>query len=422
MPAADRPRSREFDLSFAVVAWVVFVLALGKGLRPPSRWGATHFAFNYSQGFVRRGLVGEIARRIGGDDVYHYNTFAIFSAVLVVISVVLLAWVLRRALRRHPADLGLRVAVLVFLASPGVVFAIHIMGYSDWLGIVGLVIFLATAIYSRSRFALYYLALALGGVLTLAHEGLLPMFAPAMGFIMLCHIARQARKNVLSIGAWVAQFAHAVLSCILMMVPSVWLSLSGTDQVERVNAMRAFIQQHADYPLRQDAIDALTRSSHENMTVLLPWFWSQERFIKTAIYGEIAFLPGFIFLLVYGCHSIWHSGLPKWQRWGLCPAFVLASLVPQLMNIVGWDWQRWNSASILCALACVLAFRLFLPGAKTGRLPKWVLPIGLALTLIGVGSANPLFDGFTVELFPFERHVEVIKQWMEGGYRLRPPP
>jgi hypothetical protein len=420
MPAADPPRNRELDRSFAVVAWVVLALALVKGFRPPGRWGATHFAFNYSQGFVRRGLVGEIARRIGGDDVYHYNTYAIFAAVLVVISIVVMARLVQRALQARPTDLGLRATLLVFLASPGLVLLVHLMGYSDWIGTLGLVVFLAIAARSKNRFALYYWALAFGVVLTLVHEGLLPMFAPAMGFIMLCHIAREANTRVLSIRNWVVQSTHAVVSFALMLVPSVYLSVSGTDQVARVRAMQAFSQQHADFQLRQDAIDTLTRSAHENMTVLLPWFWSQERFVRTLKYGEIAFLPGFIFVLVYGCYLIWQSGLPKWQRWVLGPAFLLASLAPQLMNFVGWDWQRWNSTSMTCALACIVAFGLFLPRAETGRLPKWLVPIGLALAVIGLASAAPLFDGFTVQLVPFEQHVDFIKQWIEGGFTHRP--
>ena len=422
MPGAMLPKNRELDRSFTVVAWVVLALTLAKGIRPPGRWGATHFAFNYSQGFVRRGLVGEIARSIGGDDVYRYNTYAIFSAVLVVISIVVMAWLVRQALKNCPADLGLRVALLVFLASPGLVFLSHIIGYSDWIGVVTLVVFLAAAVHAESRFALYYWTLPLGIVLALAHEGLLASFAPTMGFVMLCRIAREAKGTVMSVRDWVVQLAHAVLSCVLMLVPSVWLSMSGTDQVARVQAMQAFIQQHADYALRPDAIETLTRSSHQNMTVLLPWFWSQEVFQRMLFYGEIAFLPGFIFLLSCGCHSIWRSRLPKWQRRGLCPAFLLASLLPQLMNFVGWDWQRWNSASMTCALACIVAFQLFLPSAngRGDRRPKWLVPTGLALTAIGLGSSTPLFDGFVVQLFPLEQHVDFIKQWIDGGFTHRP--
>ena len=47
---------------FAIVAWLVFAVSLLKGLRMPSSWSATHMTFNYSQGFIRRGLVGEVIR------------------------------------------------------------------------------------------------------------------------------------------------------------------------------------------------------------------------------------------------------------------------------------------------------------------------------------------------------------------------
>jgi hypothetical protein len=394
-------------------------LTLAKGLRVPGRWGATHFAFNYSQGFVRRGLVGEIARRVGGDDVYRYNTYVIFSFTVMLVAVLTTAWLFRRALRIHQRDLGFRVALLVFLGSPAVYFLAHVVGYFDWIGVALMLVFLAGACRSRRRFSIYYGAAAVGVLFSLIHEGLGPMFGPAICFVLLCHIKRRV-SGAASVGSWVAHLVHSTAVGLLLVVPPIILSTVGADQSSRVEAMRHFIVQHADYALRPDAIATLTRSSYQGMTEYVPWFWDQQEFWPPMIYGQIAFVPGFLFVLFYGWHCIWRSALRKWQRWAMGLAFLCASVAPELLNLVGWDWQRWNSISMVSAATCILAFKLFVPAAAAPARPSWLVPTGLVLTALGLASTTKLFDGFEAQWFPFQQHVEFIEQWVDGGFKHRP--
>jgi hypothetical protein len=400
MPAADSPRGRELERSFVILAWVLLALTVAKGFRVPGRWGATHFAFNYSQGFVRRGLVGEIARRVGGDDVYRYNTYVIFSCIVILVAIFAMAWLVRRALRIHPGDLGFRVALLVFVTSPAVYFLAHVAGYFEWIGFAFVLLFLAGVSRSRHRFAVYYGAAALGAVLTLIHEGMGPMFGPAICFVLLCHIRRHLTGGA-SVGAWVAHLGHSAIVGLLLVVPSAILSTWGTDQTLRVEALRRFLVRHTDYVLRPDAIAALTRSSYQNMTEYVPWFWEQQEFWPPMIYGQIAFVPGFLFVLFYGCHSIWRSALRRWQRWTVCLGFLCASVAPELLNLAGWDWQRWNSVSMLSAATCALAFKLLVPAASPPVRPAWLVPTGLVFAALGLASTTKLFDAFEVQLFPF---------------------
>jgi hypothetical protein len=68
---------------FAIVAWLVFAVSLLKGLRMPSSWSATHMTFNYSHGFIRRGLIGEVLRLVGGARPYNNYGHFLFDGYSV---------------------------------------------------------------------------------------------------------------------------------------------------------------------------------------------------------------------------------------------------------------------------------------------------------------------------------------------------
>jgi hypothetical protein len=60
-------------LHISIIVAGVFAVSLLKGLRMPNLWSATHMTFNYTQGFIRRGLFGQVLRAVGGRGIYHYN-------------------------------------------------------------------------------------------------------------------------------------------------------------------------------------------------------------------------------------------------------------------------------------------------------------------------------------------------------------
>src|SRR6185295_890583 len=92
-----------------IVVATLFVLSLLKGVRMPNLWSATHLTFNYSHGFIRRGLVGELIRIVGrGGRLYNYYLFAAGSFALLVAVAAVLAHVVRRALRTDGGDRGLQ--------------------------------------------------------------------------------------------------------------------------------------------------------------------------------------------------------------------------------------------------------------------------------------------------------------------------
>ncbi len=414
------PKRPPFQRSFVILLSSLFALTFLKGFRFPGLWTATHFAFNYSQGFVRRGLVGEVFRRLFGDDVYKYNNFLLFAFALMALWAVLLAMGIRRALRTDPDDWGFRVALLTFAASPGLVFFVHAVGYLDYIGVVVVLAFLFWAKRTKRYYAPYYAMLAICLVLLLVHEGLVVMFAPSLLFILLCQAARRSQHHELSKRTWLLHAGHALLAIAPILGLAFALSTSGTGDGQRAHALADFMRRHADFVVHPEALKTLTRSSRENMTVIVPWYWRQSETREIATKGLIAFVPGFSFILYYGVRSILRLTLPFWLRAVLSSTFLAAVVSPELMNFAGWDWPRWNGIAIMQAISCIMAVKILLPQGKPAQIPHSLLSTGLVLAAVGLASTTMLFDNYKVQFFPFDKQFEFLMDVFDGHFSYRP--
>jgi len=411
----------KFRRPYGVLLATIFALTFFKGFRLPSLWPATHFAFNYSFGFIRRGLVGEVARRLFGDDIFKYSNFLGFAIGSMLLFGVVFGLALVRALRLAPNDWGFRLILLVFAASPALVFFVHMVGYFDYLGAIGVLGVLFLALRTEHRFVPSYVACVLGGLLVLIHEGLTVMFVPSLFFVLLCHALRGSFKQPVSKGGWVALAAHGLLATLPFLVIAVLLSTWGTQDGPRVRALANFLQRHTDFPIRPDAVEVLTRSSAANMRAIVPQYWAQPWARQLAYINYIAVLPGLGLIVYYGVRSVRRIELPRALSWLLLAAFA-ATVAPQLLNFVGWDWPRWNGISLLQALVCILSLRLLLPHAPPPELSMRVATFGAVLVAIGLCSTAFLFDNYRVQLFPFDRQFEMILETLKGHYSLRPLP
>ena len=184
---------------------LVFAVSMFKGLRMPSLWAATHMTFNYSQGFLRRGLFGQVLRIFGEERIYRYNFLFLCAVVLFVLAAIALLLLIRRMFAGERGDRGLQAATLVLAASPGMVFLVHEIGYLDYMGIVAVPLFVLWAARSRRLFLVFYVAIPISIILALIHESMIVMFAPAMLFTLVCHITTRGtglprRTRVLLVG------------------------------------------------------------------------------------------------------------------------------------------------------------------------------------------------------------------------------
>jgi hypothetical protein len=435
-PRAGAPRP---GYQLIIVA-LIFAASLLKGLRMPNLWAATHMTFNYSHGFVRRGLVGQVLRLIGGGRIYRYNLLALVAVIIFVVVAAVMWRLIRRTLDTDGGDVGLLGAVAAFAASPGVVFFAHEIGYFDYIGVLAVMLLVLASRGARRRFAIFYAAVPLAVVLALVHESMILLFAPPMLFVMMCHILRLDRAGALSTRARLAMIAHATGATAVAFAASAIVGSVGTRSPALIHRLQAAVQRTANFPLRGDAYEALFRPVRENLLHIMPWYWS---FHVNRVYladGLVATAPGIAFLIYYGVRLIGRLGLRPLGRAALTVALFVAALAPLLMNLLGWDAARWNAICLIDAFLCVAALRLFFASASTstsssaspphaadpaalrvdGPLTRVLAAAAIVAGLCGTNYLNFLFDGYVVQWFPFEHQLDSLIELFRGGFTFIP--
>jgi hypothetical protein len=420
MSESELRERRKLDWAFAAVAIAVALITFLKGFRMPNAWAATHFAFNYSQGFVRRGLVGEIARQIGGDDVFQYNPFALVSFLVLLGVGVALGFAVRQALRSDPSDHGFRVAVLAFAASPAMVFFVHSVGYFEDLAILLILPLILFAHRLRNRYVIFYIVLLLGLLFAFVHEVLVVMFGPVFVFAFACHIVRDTRRYGVKPSRLAVLIAHAVVITAIIFVVAMIVSTLGSDDAARIRGLQRFLRQHADFPIRAESFQALGRSSHENLTKLMPWYWEMESSRELASRTWIAYLPGFAFFLYYGVWAISRPALPRRLTWMFASLYVAVTISAHFLNLVGWDWNRWNAITLFAGLLSLLFFKRYFRTRSTPRSPAHVWALGAIAAALGLAGDYQLNDGFKVQFYPFDKQFDTMENLVKKDFKFRP--
>jgi hypothetical protein len=412
----------------------VVATSLLKGLRMPNLWSVTHMTFNYSQGFIRRGLFGQVLSLIG-PAILRYNFMALLAVILFALAVLSMGRLVRRTLAADGGDVGFPAMALVFAASPGVVFLAHEIGYLDYVGLIVVPLFITWAARTRFRWLPFYVVIVISVVLALIHESMVIMFAPTMWLALAAHIAREARTRASSRRVLAGMLAHGVLVVLLGLATSSLVGTLGTKTAVQVHALQASIGRVCAFPLRIDAFDALFRPVRDNLFTLMPWFWSMPANQRYLTAGLAVSLPGLIALSVYALRMIARLPLSRLWRLGLWMLFLLATFGPEMLNLVGWDAARWNAICFVASFSCVAALRLFFvaPG-RAGAAPAGgdplryriatpgMLVLAGAAIVVGLTADYPgfLFDGYVVQWFPFDRQLRGFIELIRGGFTFMP--
>jgi len=426
-PAPVPARSPRYVL---IIVAGVFAVSLLKCLRMPNLWSATHMTFNYTQGFIRRGLFGHVLRALGGRGVYHYNVLALIAVVMFVLAVLATARLVRRMLATDGGDFGLVGVTLAFAASPGVVFIAHEIGYLDYVGFIALPLFIVWGARTRRLWPIFYVAIALSVMLALVHESMIIMFAPTMWLVLASHAITQSRARSLSRRTRWVLAAHVVLAAMIALAASAVIGTVGTKSPELIHALQASIQRYANFPLRGDGFEALYRPVRDNLLHLMPWHWSHPDNQAYLLKGIVASLPGLIALSAYGLRLVSRLALPVLGRLLLGALVLGATYAPLLLNFVGWDSARWNAICFVAAFNCIAALRLFFcrPSATGGDVRRyriddaWMITLAAAGVVCGLTTSYSgyLFDGYVVQWFPFDTQGRSLLELVRGKFTFLP--
>lgn len=186
---------------FAVllVLWAAVILFLAVAVIPDAYW-YSYYAVDYTVGFVRRGLAGELIHLVPADDYFTQQRVGRWlSSAVFVVSLALLAWWL--AVKSGRSERRLQLAFLVAVLPFG--FALGMLsGGTTLFGSLPLVVF-AIALTKASSDRFVYVASAVYGVVTavatLVHEAIPFLFG--LGVIL----ALMVLTNQLDRGAlWIS--------------------------------------------------------------------------------------------------------------------------------------------------------------------------------------------------------------------------
>jgi len=300
-------------------------------------------------------------------------------------------------------------ATLVYFSGMGVVFMAHTIGYFDQAGLLLALVALCVRDF-RQRYAIVAIGLSL---LILVHETAFVTFGPALLFMLVLDASRAATpggmRAVAALAAW--------LTLEVVLVGRSSLSPAAAQD------LYAALQARADFPLRRDAIDVLTRSFADNVAATLA-MWRDASFVTAFVQSAVVALPSLVFILGVAVHALAASK----RRRGWWAAACAAGLSPLALHLVGWDCVRWNTLAITTSFVVLLAVtRLSGAGqrgsdARVMRGSPTLAAVAGALVVLNLVSGVTLFDNREVQSFPFRDHVGYVRDVWAGRAIFPPRP
>lgn len=389
-------------------AWVtplLALIALLKGLRLPGLWAATQAQLNYHDGFVKRGLFGELASALGLP-IAHYAMFVAVSAVVFLAFIALLTrWIWLSEVRR----IGAGSVLALFGASYCLTYLAHLIG---WLDIPAAALAVAAISVGATRWGL--IAACAAGVLgVLIHESYLLAFLP---LTLLPAFLKSADGPHPLRGITAAAAVAAVVGVITTMA-----SLGAPMTASRADELQSVMAASVDFPLRSDFFSiVLTHSTHDNLLLMrqtmssTEWWLAQANAVVTFIPTAAVFLS-IALTLIERYHTGRYPRLAKAAVW-------VVFLSPLCLQVLGADIYRWYVLATFCAFM-TLTIVCFHYGTRIGEFPfdsNILRNVAVVLIAINMATGTGLLDGYRVNTFTFTNLSVALAHWIAGG-QLAPP-
>ena len=372
MAAVDAVERRLWHVALAAV----LALSTLKTIKAPMPYAASHYWLTYEQGFVRRGLPGEIADALGVTPTYAGIT--VFAGVLYALFL-LAVWRFSAPLI-DSGSTALRLAAILHAAAIGVVYMAGTLGYADHL----VVLLAIAALLPRSAAGRAVAALFLGVAAILIHEGALLMFLPATWFAVHMAARPAGEARALALAAGVAA-VHAALTLAV--------ALGGTLGPEAAEALRAAMQARADIP----PVDLLFRvlgapAAAEAADTL------RGMSLVAHVDSLVIVAPALVPLLALGLLLLRAAGASALTIWLAAGG----ALAPVLLRFLAKDMHRWDAMAVTAAFLVLWTIRRDLgrpvPAEALDRRAAPVLAAAIAVT---AASTTFLVSHQPVEQYPF---------------------
>jgi hypothetical protein len=380
-----------FGAAFAVV---LAVLAALKGLRQPGAWCFTQSLAGYSQGFVKRGLLGTL---YGAAGIFDQRGLTISYFVELATLATLLIWFTRASgiVRR----LDTWAVVWLFAGSYAVTFLFHLVGYSDLLN-AALLIALLLVRKARLRFWVSLPGLVAG---LLIHEGFLLLFCPVL---LLTFYVEGLAQPAQRAKTWRYGLVLTAVAVTVMLL----ISLAPRLSPEKMDALANMLWDRADFVLREDYFQALTNSLSDNLRMMRTLGYSHYQWWLYQAVSVFVLGPALVLLLRFSLRLAAQAGEPRLGGWTRA-AVLLAVLSPLTMHLLGLDQVRWNVWTVVDAYLVLGVLAMHLPGEqlKVSAAERNALLLAVAL---GMASGYGLFNSAQVNPYPF--FPRLVQSWIAG--------
>lgn len=186
-----------------LVLWASALTLIAVTVVPDGYW-FSYYSVDYTLGFVRRGLAGELVGLIPSND--YFTSLRIlrwFPTIIFVLGLAVVAWTV--AVRSGRSERRLMMALLIPVLPFGFAFALF-SARPDLFGASALAGFAVALKFSRTERSTLIACVVYGGitaVLTLTHEAI-PFLFGLGALVSLTVLARQDRENTLRLGAVLA--------------------------------------------------------------------------------------------------------------------------------------------------------------------------------------------------------------------------
>ncbi|WP_197089739.1 hypothetical protein [Mycobacterium nebraskense] len=404
--AAEHARHLRYaGIAAAIAAWAVVVLLFAIKIVPLDVYWMSYYAADYTHGFVRRGLAGELVRSVPG----HYFPVTLglrwLSTAVYLCGLATVAGVL---VGRHRSERRLMVAMLIPLLPFGVPFAAY-SARPDLFGGAALALFSSALVLAHSRAIAMAWCVAYGiaiAALTLVHEAIGLQFA--LGAVLAIIVLGGALKDTQGLGALLAVMPGVATTAGVATFGRHDVAAELCASVPHHLMPNPFATVRSPTTLLHYVIDGRPRQTDYHDWVCRNVMPNYDNRIADAVrtVGHIG-IVGLTMSLVFGVFAVavttWGlsnvSGVPlrafaetlrgrmTWVIAGLlliCPVF-----------LTGYDWTRWLTIVAFDVAVVFILFAARRPEIEQEPSPKALrlfIILAIVLALIPVGTV-PGFGG-----------------------------
>ncbi len=331
---------RRFWRLFAIVAAAIAIL---KGLRFPVIWAASQAQADYREGFLKRGLFGELCRRLHLN-IADYRIFAILSLAILAFFLLLL---LRFARRSGLSTLADGPLITLIAASYCISYLVCMVGYLDILLAI-----LALAVLSIRHSAAQLAGIALVGCFAVVvHEMYAVVFLPLTLLPFLLQAEAPApeqpeqhrpRSPAYAIAAFLLPWAAvAALTAHRALTPA------------QIAALQSSMLARVNFPAEPKVFEIYSMSALGNIRMMGQYIFTGS-WLALQTLAMAAFLPTTLYFLLLSFRAL-PDGARRQRILRLC--ILIAVFAPLAMNVIAYDLYRWAA---LMAFNAVLALLVIL--------------------------------------------------------------